>query len=134
MKILTSLEIATISLVICAGAAIAEDTGKEEYTNYCASCHGQSAAGDGPLAELLTVQVPSLTGLKAANDGAFPMLNVIHTIDGRQATRGHGQPMPVWGKSFEIQADADGLGAYGGETVVRGRILSIAYYLESIQE
>ncbi|NNE81474.1 MAG: cytochrome c, partial [Silicimonas sp.] len=54
--------------------------------------------------------------------------------DGRQETRGHGYPMPVWGKRFEMQAESEGLGTYGSEAIVRGRILSIAYYLESIQE
>jgi len=80
----------------------------------------------------MTVAVPSLTGLSAANDGVFPMLKVIHTIDGRQGTRGHGYPMPVWGSRFE--AELEDMGPYGAEAVVRGRVLSIAYYLESIQE
>ena len=93
-----------------------------------------NADGAGPLAELLTVEVPSLTTLSAANEGKFPMLDVIHSIDGRQLTRGHGDPMPVWGNSFRMQTEADGVGPYGGEAIIRGRVLSIAYYLESIQE
>jgi len=114
------------------GAVLADDLGKAEYMNACASCHGASAAGDGPLAELMTVPVPSLTGLSAANDGKFPMLDVIHSIDGRQGTRGHGYPMPVWGERFA--KDIPSPGPYGGEAVIRGRVLSIAYYLESIQQ
>lgn len=117
-----------------AGMATAESLGEQEYMNACASCHGASGAGDGPLADLMTVPVPPVTNLSAANEGVFPMLDVIQTIDGRQGTRGHGYPMPVWGRQFEMQADADGLGRYGGEVAVRGRVLSIAYYLESIQE
>jgi len=117
---------------LLAGAVQADEIGKAEYMNACASCHGESGAGDGPLAELMTVAVPSLTGLSAANDGVFPMLKVIHTIDGRQGTRGHGYPMPVWGSRFE--AELEDMGPYGAEAVVRGRVLSIAYYLESIQE
>ena len=117
---------------VLGAAALAEDLGKREYMNACASCHGAQAAGDGPLAELMTVEVPALTGLSAANDGTFPMLDVIHAIDGRQGTRGHGYPMPVWGDRFSKAAEH--LGPYGAESVVRGRLLSIAYYLESIQE
>lgn len=113
-------------------AALADNLGKTEYMNACASCHGAQGAGDGPLAGLMSVEVPALTGLSAANDGTFPMLDVIHTIDGRQGTRGHGQPMPVWGDRFS--KDAEYMGPYGAEAVIRGRILSIAYYLESIQE
>jgi mono/diheme cytochrome c family protein len=118
--------------VLSAGMAIADETGKQEYMNNCASCHGESGKGQGPLAELMTVDVPSLTALAANNDGVFPMLAVIHSIDGRQGTRGHGYPMPVWGDRFSRSTDATD--PYGNEVVVRGRVLSIAYYLESIQE
>jgi len=114
------------------GTAQAEDLGKDEYMNSCATCHGEMAKGAGPLAELMTVPVPSLTNLSAQNDGVFPMLRVIHTIDGRPGIKGHGYPMPVWGKRFE--ADIEAAGPYGSETLIRGRILSLALYLESIQE
>lgn len=113
-------------------AVMADDLGKAEYMNACASCHGPAAAGDGPLAELMIVEVPALTGLSAATDGTYPMLKVIQTIDGRQGIRGHGYPMPVWGNRFS--KDMEDVGPYGTEALIRGRILSIAYYLESIQE
>ena len=119
-------------LVALNGAAFAEDAGKAEYVNSCAACHGETAAGDGPLAELMTVPVPPLTNLSAANDGVFPMLAVIHSIDGRQGTKGHGYPMPTWGKRFT--QEIENAGPYGSEIIVRGRVLSLAYYLESIQK
>lgn len=124
--------IGTMAALCMAGAGVADESGKAIYMDACASCHGESAAGDGPLAELMTVAVPPLTGLSAANDGMFPMLSVVHTIDGRQGVKGHGYPMPVWGKRFA--KDVDMAGTFGAEAVVRGRILSIAYYLESIQQ
>lgn len=114
------------------GAVSAEEVGKAEYMNACASCHGESGKGEGPLAELMTVPVPDLTQLAASNDGEFPMLDVIMTVDGRSGIRGHGYPMPVWGSRFE--AEAGDVGDYAAELEVRGRVLSIAYYLESIQE
>jgi mono/diheme cytochrome c family protein len=121
-----------LAAMALAGAAIAEETGKEEYMNSCASCHGEAADGNGPLADLMTVTVPPLTNLSAQNDGQFPMLTVIQTIDGRPGIKGHGYPMPVWGKRFQAEmADA---GPYGREVLVRGRILSLALYLESIQQ
>ena len=125
--------IACVSLA-SVGIANAEETGAQEYQTACASCHGVSGEGDGPMVEHLKLTVPSLTGLAAANDGVFPMLKVIHAIDGRMTVRGHGNPMPVWGRQFEAQAEHDNLGTYGGEIAVRGRVLSIAYYLESIQK
>lgn len=118
--------------ILATGMASAEELGKKEYMNNCASCHGETGMGAGPLSELMTVEVPSLTTLSADNDGKFPMLEVIHTIDGRQGTRGHGYPMPVWGDRFT--ASLENSTPFGAEAVVRGRVLSIAYYLESIQQ
>ena len=126
-----TLSIAFVGILL-AGASVADELGESEYLNACASCHGESGAGDGPLAQLMTVKVPALTGLSAANDGVFPMLEVIQTIDGRQGIRGHGYPMPVWGKRFKD--DIESAGPYGAEAIVRGRILSLAYYLETIQQ
>ena len=128
LLIATAVAISTLG-----SGALADETGQGEYMNACASCHGVDADGSGPLAELMSVGVPGLTGLAEANDGVFPMLEVIHSIDGRQGTRGH-YPMPVWGEVFEHQAEVDNMDRYGGEIAVRGRVLSIAYYLESIQE
>jgi len=113
-------------------AAGADEAGRAEYLASCASCHGETGAGDGPLAELMTVSMPALTGLSAANDGAFPMLKVIQVIDGRVGIRGHGYPMPVWGARYK--ADAMGSGDYAAEIETRGRLLSLALYLQSIQE
>lgn len=131
MCLKTMISAAAVGLFACS-SAYADDFGMQEYMNNCASCHGESGDGSGPLAELMTVEVPSLKTLAANNDGVFPMLDVIHSIDGRQGTRGHGYPMPVWGDRFTV--DLEDTGPYGAEAVVRGRVLSIAYYLESIQE
>lgn len=80
----------------------------------------------------MTVEPPDLTTLSADNGGSFPMLDVIHVIDGRTELRAHGGPMPIWGAIFKRQALMEGaMGA--AEAEARGRILSIAYYLESIQ-
>jgi hypothetical protein len=89
--------------------------------------------GDGEVSRYLNVPVPSLTTLAKRNDGVFPMLNVIHVIDGRSGLGPHGTMMPVWGTRFRATS-VDEAGIYGAEVVVRGRILSIATYLESIQE
>ena len=51
-------------------AAPADEAGKIEYMNHCAACHGESAVGDGPLAELMTVPVPDLTQVSAKERAA----------------------------------------------------------------
>ena len=116
-------------------AALADESGKVEYMNSCASCHGIDGKGSGPVMTSLSLVAPPLTGLTAANDGTFPMLEVIHIIDGRTGVRGHGTDagMPVWGAVYK-EPLAGEIGVYGAEVAVRGRILSLAYYLESIQE
>jgi len=85
--------------------------------------------GDDPMAEFMSVKVPDLSLLAARNDGDFPMLNVIQTIDGRTGVRlrGHGSEMPIWGDQFK--AESYEAGNFAGETIARGRILSLAYCL-----
>ena len=127
------VSVSALVVALSALAAQAEDAlGKRAYMENCASCHGESGKGQGPLAQLLTVEVPGLTALSAANEGVFPMLDVIQSIDGRTGVRGHEGLMPIWGDAFGAAvADA---GPYGAEVLIRGKVLSIAYYLESIQE
>jgi len=109
------------------------DVGAALFTDYCAACHGANAKGDGDMANLMTIPAPNLTLLAKNNDGAFPMLKVIHTIDGRTGIRAHGGPMPVFGRVFSA-ANEGPENPYGSVLVVRGRVLSLAMYLESIQQ
>lgn len=132
-EVLTFGLAAMVAGMISANAGAADEAGKSEYMALCATCHGESGQGDGPFAELLTVPVPDLTTIAARNDGAFPMLDVIQIIDGRTGVRGHGTSMPLWGSRFSTQI-GESAGPYGAELLVRGRILSLAYYLESIQQ
>lgn len=117
----------------CFGAFAQEDVGRNEYVVACAVCHGESAKGDGPFARLMNISVPSLTNLSAQNEGNFPFLEAFMTVDGRTQVEGHGAPMPVWGERFTAAVGED-YGPYGSELVVRGRILSLVTYLESVQE
>ncbi len=109
------------------------DVGARLYQESCSGCHGATGKGGGELSKLLTSEPPALTQLAAANDGVFPMLEVIHTIDGRSGVRGHGGPMPIFGSLYSASSVTAGTD-YGSVVEVRGRILSLAMYLESIQE
>lgn len=109
------------------------DIGKVLYGQYCAACHGVDAKGDGPLTEVMTTEVSDLTGLSRRNDGQFPMLEVIHIIDGRTGLRGHGGPMPTFGDLFTVETEGT-VGRYASVIETRGRMLSLALYLESVQE
>lgn len=77
--------------------------------------------------------MPDLTGLAARNGGVFPMLDVIHLLDGTRECRLHGGPMPDFGPMF----DQENLGYLDEVTAIldrNGRILTIALYLEQLQE
>lgn len=109
------------------------DVGGRLFQESCSGCHGATGKGGGELGQLLKIETPALTGLAAANDGVFPMLNVIHVIDGRSGVRAHGGPMPIFGSLYSTSSVTGG-DDYGSVLEVRGRILSLALYLESIQE
>ncbi len=131
-RVLASIAALTVS--VSAGAVAAQETpaGMQLFQQYCATCHGADGAGKGPLTDLLTVNVPDLTGLSARNDGTFPMLEVIHIIDGRTGVRSHGGPMPVYGNIFTRETDM--VLTYDATIEARGMILSLAYYLEGVQK
>ncbi|MFC2967053.1 c-type cytochrome [Acidimangrovimonas pyrenivorans] len=121
--------------VLGAGAAWAQDAelGKGLYMDYCATCHGDQGKGDGDMSGVMTIPASNLTLLAKNNGGTFPMLNVIHVIDGRTGVRAHGGAMPVFGRVFSDSA-MRGPEDYQSVVEARGRILSLAMYLESIQQ
>jgi mono/diheme cytochrome c family protein len=110
-----------------------EPAGQLEYLYNCSACHGETGLGDGSIARYLNVETPGLTRLSAGNDGVFPLLHVIQVIDGRTGVGPHGTLMPIWGERFMASALEDA-GHFGAEVIVRGRVLSLARYLETIQE
>ena len=104
--------------------------GKPAFELYCATCHGRDAKGGGPASNLLTVKPADLTMIRKKNDGTFPFWRVYGTIDGREDIKGHGtREMPIWGAEFRAQAGSSPV----AQSQVRGRILELVYYLESIQ-
>ena len=108
------------------------DAGKTEYMIACAGCHGETGKGNGPIAGLLKIETPNLATItKRTGGGDFPFYNTLKLIDGR-GVRAHGGEMPIWGERF--QASATSQRGETSEMVTRGRLLSLVYYLESLQE
>jgi mono/diheme cytochrome c family protein len=121
--------------IACAASlpALADEAGQQEYMVACAICHGETGMGDGPFAPLLNITTPNLTTLAQGNDGVFPFLDVLMVVDGRTGVRAHGDSaMPIWGQRFAASAAESGV--YGSELEVRGRLLALVSYLESIQQ
>ena len=125
-------------LVSVSGAVIAQeiDFGKASFDRNCAVCHGPDGAGDGPVAELFAQRPRNLKTLAKDNGGPFPFSETYQSINGRRDIAGHGSSeMPIWGDIF--MADALPKTMHPGvsaEEIVQGRILSVVYYLETIQE
>ena len=106
--------------------------GELEYQHSCAVCHGAGGRGDGVMRSYLTVQPANLRILAKNNAGKFPFWEVYHKIDGQTEVPVHGtRDMPIWGDRFREQAGSDGKTAI---TQAAGRILSLTFYLEYIQE
>jgi mono/diheme cytochrome c family protein len=104
--------------------------GKPVYEQYCATCHGGDAKGGGVASNMLTVKPADLTMISKKNNGTFPFWRMYGVIDGREEIKGHGtREMPIWGAEFRLQAASN----INAQSQVRGRILELVYYLQSIQ-
>ena len=128
--------LATISLSSPATVAAQETEviagGELEYQNHCAICHGVDGKGRGIMVRFLTISPSDLTQIAKKNAGRFSFWQVYRVIDGREEIRGHGtREMPIWGARF--QAEARGSDP-GSRSQVSGRILSLVFYLQHIQE
>ena len=125
-----------LALTPMIGSAQDAGVGQSLYNQYCSTCHGTDGGGSGPLTEIMLEKPSDLRKLAAENPadaGVFPMLKVLHIIDGRTGLRAHGGSMPTYGEVF--MADSlDEREEMGAVLETRGRILSLAMYLESIQE
>jgi mono/diheme cytochrome c family protein len=136
----TPLAVAVFVAALCAASAGAADDNHQQTPNnnaalgsylfktYCASCHGTSARGDGPLASAMRRRPANLVEIASRNKGTFPSELVYKIIDGRTKVSGHGGPdMPVWGDAFMRTAEGT------DEASIRYRIQALVDYLQSIQ-
>jgi mono/diheme cytochrome c family protein len=104
------------------------DLGARLFRSHCATCHGATAHGDGPLAEQLRRVPPDLTKYTARNGGVFPSERVRRIIDGRDVPSHGNREMPVWGDAFRQSPDAL------TDEAVKARIEAIVRYLQNIQQ
>lgn len=110
-----------------------EPIGRSTFIRNCAACHGPEGRGDGPMADYLTRKPTTLTTIRERNKGVFPLEYMVRVIDGREMIPMHGtREMPVWGDVFLAQSIQD-FWPRGSEQVVRGRILEVIFYVQSIQ-
>ncbi len=103
-------------------------TGGEIFRTYCATCHGPSGRGDGPLAPAMRRKPADLTEVAKRNGGEYPSELVFRTIDGKTPVLGHGGPdMPVWGDAFARSRDG------GDAATVKERINALVDFIRTLQ-
>lgn len=122
-----------------AAPATAQETAKDTtqgealFGFYCATCHGNSATGNGPMSPSLVVAPANLTTLAVRNDGVFPTTRVVMRIDGRDPLVSHGSMMPVYGDFF-AGTDVATKAETGQPIMTSQPIVDLLVFLESIQE
>jgi mono/diheme cytochrome c family protein len=113
-----------------AAFTLADYSGEELYSRFCASCHGEQARGDGPVAASLRTAPPDLTTISQRH-GEFPVGLVRDMIDGRGVdVRAHGtREMPVWGYELWVEEGGDVV----AQRAARDAIAKLVEYLRSVQ-
>ena len=103
--------------------------GRDLFLFYCASCHGRTGVGDGPVAPALKNPPADLTLLARSHGGVFPHDQVWAVIAAGEPAKlapTHGsREMPVWGPIFQA-LDPD-------DRYAIVRLDNLVHFLESIQ-
>lgn len=103
-------------------------SGKRTYVQYCASCHGLDARGEGPAAVVLKTAPADLTTLAQRHGGKFPYDYVFDVLRFGTRFASHGSSdMPIWGPIFGSMENYN-------EVAVRKRIKDLSDYLASLQQ
>jgi mono/diheme cytochrome c family protein len=134
--------LAGVVLAACGGPAPTEPTlgigalpaeqQHELFDRLCASCHGATGRGDGPVAGQLLVQPADLTTLARRHGGTFPRQRVVAALSGQRRVPAHGtNQMPVWGQRL---APAESPAAAAGQLEQARLITALADYVASLQQ
>lgn len=98
--------------------------GEKIFVKYCASCHGMTGKGEGPVAKSLKGVPPDLTLIQPPGE-KFPFYKVQTSVDGEKAIEPHGpREMPVWGTVFKKTS---------GELQKQADVYALVKFIESIQ-
>ncbi len=128
--------LAVAVLVIGVGACdalAAPKSGKQDFMENCASCHGTDGKGHGEALYVIpNVKPPDLTVLSKNNGGIFPTQRVYDSIDGRSGIPQHNRfDMPFWGTTFQREGSEF---TPASEAEVKARIMAIVNYVKTIQQ
>ena len=129
-RVLAAAALAALLASTATGADYSDYSGAELYHRFCASCHGASGEGNGPVSKSFAVAVPDLTRISQRHGGQYPENWVYRVIDGRASLLSHGpRDMPVWGVELWREQGADvTAGAKTRDVVAR-----LVEYLHTLQ-
>jgi mono/diheme cytochrome c family protein len=123
------LPLVGLLLIAATGTAAANEVaqGRAIFLQHCASCHGLTGEGNGPMARALNTTPANLRQLSDRYGNPLPEDKIARFIDGRADVKAHGpRDMPVWGKRFYSEGQGD-------ERQVKDLIAKLVVYLQSIQ-
>jgi mono/diheme cytochrome c family protein len=104
--------------------------GSELFGRFCASCHGATGKGDGPVSRSFATEVPDLTLIARRQGGKFPTERIERIIDGRFTLVAHGtRDMPVWG----VELARTEIGSPDAERATQLMIQRLLQYVQSLQ-
>jgi mono/diheme cytochrome c family protein len=107
-------------------------SGKQDFINHCAPCHGKDGKGHGPELDVLPdIHPPDLTKVSMKNGGVFPRQKVADMVDGRKVIPSHKRfDMPFWGVNFQQEGKEF---SPESEARAKARIDALVDYVESLQ-
>jgi mono/diheme cytochrome c family protein len=101
------------------------NSGAYLYRVFCASCHGESGKGDGPVADLTDPPASDLTTIRGRAGGVFPRAQVMAVLDRTTSVKGH-ETMPNWRTVLRRTEGED-------ERVIRKRLEALVSHVETLQ-
>lgn len=124
----TSFGISLVVLSLLSPGTGSAQTGKKDFEDFCAQCHGIDGKGD----KVEDLQGPDLTHLSQTHRGNFPSQEIYEVIDGRKKRPEHELllEMPLWGEYFQQK----GIPKDAAEAKTKCRIIALVRYIQSLQE
>jgi mono/diheme cytochrome c family protein len=119
----------------CLPSGLAEPSGREDFADYCAACHGPDGSGQGAVAAVLDAAPADLTMLSESNDGTFPKARVMSKIWGYTRMKDpQSEVMPrfsdlLQGDRVVLYDSGDGIA-----TPTPIRLVQLAEYIEKLQK
>jgi mono/diheme cytochrome c family protein len=104
------------------------NSGAYLYRAFCATCHGETGKGDGPVADIADRRPSDLTVLTRNYGGTYPHDRVMRVLENAEPIPGHEPPaMPNWQNVLKTTEGGD-------ERVIRKRLQALVEHVGTLQQ